>query len=176
MGVTWVMMVLLAQATPETRSTAPREAEVQEAIREPAVLPASVDVRSALSKRFRLIEARLVVDGQEMSHRTATRGQELENPFRLYDGSLPPGRWNSVNVTLVYEGRNTGLFTYLDDYKFRVQSTIDFTFPASGRPAAIEVLAYERSGVTLTVEQKPTMEIMAPSGSGATAAVKPPER
>jgi hypothetical protein len=175
MGVTWVMMVLLAQATPETRSIAPREAEVEEAIREPAALPASVDVRSAMGKRFRLIEARLVVDGQEMSHRTAAQGQELENRFRLYDGSLRPGL-HSVNVLLVYEGRNSGLFTYMDEYKFNVQATTEFNVAAAGRPATIEVLAYERPGATVPIEKKPMMEIVAPSGSGATATVRPPGR
>ena len=121
-------------------------------------LSASVDVRSDLGKRFRLVEERITLDGSELSHRTAARGEELEHSFRAYDGPVSPGS-HTVSVTLVYEGRNAGPFTYLDGYRYRVESSADFTAEASARPAAIQVLAYERPGAMVPIEQKPTMEI-----------------
>ena len=174
MGVTCLMVVLLAQAAPEPRSIAPREVEdgLTAAVKETTV-PASVDLRSELGKRFRLVEARLVMDGQELSHRLAATGQELEMRTRLYDGAVRPGR-HAVQVTLVYEGRNKGPFTYLDDYKVRLESTVDFNFAEGSRPGALEILAYERPGATVTVEHKPMMEIKSAANSGATAAVQVP--
>jgi hypothetical protein len=121
------------------------------------------------------VEARLVMDGQELSHRLAATGQELDTRTRLYDGAVRPGL-HAVQVTLVYEGRNKGPFTYLDDYKIRLESTVDFNFAEGRRPGALEILAYERPGATVTVEHKPMMEIKSAVNSGATAAVTPPGR
>jgi len=172
MGVTLLMVVLLAQAAPEARSIAPREVEDGlTAVRETSV-PATVEVRSNMGKRFRLVEARVVMDGQELSHRLAARGQELESQFRAYDGAASPGLHN-VTVTMTYEGRNKGPFTYLDDIKYRVASSNDFIIHEGGRPAALEVLVYEKPGATVAVEQKPTMEIKPAANSGATFAVAP---
>ena len=78
-----------------------------------------------------------------------------------------PGR-HAVNVILVYQGRNAGLFNYVDDYKFRVQSSYAFEAFAD-RPAALDVVARERKGISVPLEQKPTMEITPGAGSGATS-------
>jgi len=170
MGVTLLMVAWLAQAAPEARSIAPKEVEDGlTAVRETNI-PASVDLRSNLSKRFRLVEARVTMDGRELSHRLAASGKELDTQTRLYDGAVRPGR-HMVQVNLVYEGRNTGPFTYLDDYKFRLESTVDFNFQEGNRPGALEVLVYEKSGATVPIEQKPLMELKPASNSGATAAL-----
>jgi hypothetical protein len=165
MSMTGLVVVLLAQAAPLPESSAPNEPP---AVVLPAdtTLPASIDVRSDLGKRFKLIEVRVLMDGQELSHRVAARGQELEHQFRAYDGDVAPGP-HKVSVLLVYEGRNVGFFTYLDDYKFRVQSSADFTAQDRTHPATIQVLAYEKPGVTVPLEQKPTMEIKTPVGPSA---------
>jgi len=175
MGVTCLMVVLLAQAAPEPRSIAPREVEDGLTAVKETTVPASVDLRSDLGKRFRLVEARLVVDGQELSHRLAATGQELETQTRLYDGAVRPGL-HAVQVILLYEGRNKGPFTYLDDYKIRLESTVNFNFQEGSRPGALEILAYERRGATVTVEHKPMMELKSAANSGATAAVTPTAR
>jgi hypothetical protein len=73
-----------------------------------------------------------------------------------------------VNVVLVYQGRNAGLFNYLDDYTFRVQSSYAFEAFAN-RPAVLDVVAKERKGISVPLEQKPTMEISPAPGSGATS-------
>jgi hypothetical protein len=127
-----------------------------------------------MGKRFRLVEIRVVMDGQELSHRLAAKGTELDAQQRLYEGDVTPGLHN-LTVTLSYEGRNTGPFTYLDDYKFRLESTGTFMAQEVGRPASIEVLAYQKPGATVPVEQKPTMEIKAVPGSGMSAAFPAPE-
>lgn len=168
MGVTCLMVVLLAQAAPEARSIAPREVENGLTAVKETTVPATVEVRSSLNKRFRLVEVRVVMDGQELAYRLAARGQELENQFRAYDGVVRPGL-HSVTVTLVYQGRNKGPFTYLDDIQYRLESTKDFMVHDGGRPAAFEVLAYEKPGATVAVEQKPTLELKPAANSGATA-------
>jgi hypothetical protein len=156
-----MVVVLLAQAQPLPGSSAPDPTESQALIvpRE-TTLPAAIDVRSDMGKRFKLMEVRVSIDGQEVSHRVAAKGQELEHDFRAYDGAVSPGP-HQVSVILNYEGRNAGIFTYMDDYKFKVESSADFTAQDRAHPVALQVLAYQRSGITIPVEQKPTMEIKA---------------
>src|SRR5205814_1466300 len=102
-----------------------------------------------------------------VSHRVAAKGQELDHQFRAYDGAVSPGP-HQVNIMLVYEGRNVGIFTYLGDYKIRLESSADFTAQDNLEPVALQVLAYERSGVTIPLEQRPTMEIK-PVATGPTS-------
>jgi len=122
---------------------------------------------------------RVSLDGQEVLHRVAAKGQELEQQFRAYEGEVSPGA-HHVTVNLVYEGRNVGIFTYMDDYKIRMQSSGDFTVPDRAHPAVVQVLAYERSGLTIPVEKRPTMEIktatVAPGASAIRASTQPPGR
>lgn len=175
MGVTLLVAVFLAQAAPEARSIAPKQVEAAPAPAEVvprASIPASVVLRSSLDKRFRLVETKVTVDGQDVSHRAAPRGQELDTLGRIFEGTVRPG-WHVVRVELLYEGRNKGPFTYLDDYKVRLESTVDFNFQEGNRPGALEVLAYEKPGATVSVENKPIMELKPAAQSGATAAVRP---
>jgi len=168
MGVTGWMLVLLVQAAPQLDSGtagAERQIDVTQ-----VVLPATVDVQSSMAKRFKLMEVRVAIDGQDVAHRVAARGQELEQQFRAYEGDVSPGQ-HHVTVNLVFEGRNVGIFTYMDDYKIRMQSSGDFMAQDRAHPATVQVLAYERSGVTIPVEKRPTMEIKA-TGAPGTSAVR----
>jgi hypothetical protein len=191
MSVMWMAVLLLAAepqrgdggASPtrvdpfETPAPAPVERVPTSATREVRPLdvnvPASVDVRSEMGKRFRLVEAIFMLDGAEVAHRTAVKGQELERRFRAYDGSVRPGQ-HALTVTLVYEGRNTGPFTYLDNYKYRVEQTYGFTVTSTDRPAAVEVVAHERKGANIPLDQKPTLDIVATPGSSAAPMVTTP--
>jgi hypothetical protein len=177
MSMMGLVVVMLAQAAPLPGSGAPDDSARLIAVPE-TTLPATVDVRSDMGKRFKLIEARVVMDGRELAHRVASKGQELEQQFRAYEGEVDPGA-HQVTVQLVYEGRNVGLFTYMDGYKIRLQSSADLTVQDRAHPAAVQVLAYERSGLTIPVEQKPTMEIKAgtaPTSAAAMPAATPAAR
>jgi hypothetical protein len=133
----------------------------------PAVVPGTVRVRSEMGKRYRLVEATVSMDGAQVAQRRAPEGSELEKEFTAYKGPVSPGR-HAVNVTLVYQGRNAGLFNYLDDYTFRVQSSYAFEAVAN-RPATLDVVAKERKGISVPLEQKPMIEIGPAPGSGATS-------
>jgi hypothetical protein len=170
MMVSWLLALVLAQAAPQSHASARNDdGGARAASREAAALPASIDLRSDLGKRFRLVESHVVLDGRELSNRVAAPGQELQHSFRAFDGPVSPGP-HSLTVTLVYEGRNPGPITYLDEYRFRAQSTADFTAERGTVPAAIQVLAYERKGATVPLEQRPVIEIKTAPGSNLTPA------
>jgi hypothetical protein len=180
---TWsIVGLLLAAPTPPGARTAP------EVVGEPAAadredpnapdpramptIPAKVQVQNQMGKRFRLVEATVLLDGLEVSRRKAAAGQELERSFSGYEGAIGPGN-HTLAVELVYEGRNLGPFTYLDDYRFSVATSYPFTARVSDRPASLDVVARERPGATVPVEQKPVLDIAPAAGSGATPMLPP---
>jgi hypothetical protein len=150
--------------------------------------PGAVEVKSEMGKKFRLTEAVLVLDGQEVARRTAPPGKELERTFRLWasgdapvqrservsiDGLLQPGE-HALTVRLVFQGRNVGPFTYVDDYKYRAESGFAFeTAPGAG-PATIQVVARERPDPKLPLGVGPSLTIDPAPGSSATPVLPKP--
>jgi hypothetical protein len=160
-----------APTEPAMRPAAPasdeQAASVDTQVAPPADVPGTVRVRSEMGRRYRLVEAIVAMDGEQVAHRRAPDGAELEREFTVFKGPVVPGR-HAVNVVLVYQGRNAGLFNYVDDYTFRVQSSYAFDAVAD-RPAVLDVVAKERKGISVPLEQKPTMVISPAPGSGATS-------
>jgi hypothetical protein len=141
------------------------EAKTKAQIEALPTLPARVAVSNQMGKRFKLVEATLMMDGVQVAHREAAPGQELDKAFQAYEGAIMPGE-HILTVELVYEGRNLGPFTYLDNYRFRVDTSYPFTAAASA-PASLNVVARERPGGNVPIEQKPMVDITPAAGSGA---------
>jgi hypothetical protein len=56
----------------------------------------------------------------------------------------------------VYRGHGYGLFSYLEGYKFKVQSS--YTFNAEpGKVSTIKVVAFERGGFTAELKDRPAV-------------------
>lgn len=154
-----LMTFLLAQAPlPETKE------------KQPEAVAAAVDVHNDMGKRFKLVEASVILDDAQVAHRKAPPGQELERSFRAYSGSLAPGA-HAVTVRLVYEGRNAGIFTYLDNYTFEVENTQAFAVAAGKAPATLRAVARERKGATVALEKRPLLDIIPAPQSAATVVV-----
>jgi hypothetical protein len=142
--------------------------------------PASVQVRNEMGKRFRLTEATLVLDGQEVARRTAAKGEELERSFELWasgrapvngservsiDGLLRPGE-HALTVRLTYEGRNVGFIDYLDAIKLNAESMFAFKVGSGDRPATLQVVARERADARLPLRAEPVLSVEPQPGSG----------
>lgn len=71
----------------------------------------------------------------------------------LFDGAIVPGSHN-LAVTLVYRGSGYQVFSYLEGYKFTVQSSYTFQVE-EGKTTDLEVTAYEKDGLTTAYEERP---------------------
>jgi len=133
-----------------------------------AGVPASVELRNEVGQKFRLIEARVTLDGRQVAHLVAPKGQELPTVIRAYDGQVDVGP-HRVSAVMVYEGRNRGPFTYLDNYRFRAESEYRFGATASKRPAALNVVSREVRGATKAMEDRLEITFSPAPGSGLVA-------
>jgi hypothetical protein len=130
-------------------------------------VPVRVFVRNDMSDRFRLVEARVVLDDTEVVHVNASGKKELEETFGALETPIPPGN-HALTATLVYQGRNRGPFSYLDNYRYRVQTTYAFELAAGKEPAELHVIAHELPGANRRLERRPVVEVVAEPGSGVT--------
>jgi len=130
-------------------------------------VPVRVFVRNEMGGRFKLVEARVVLDETEVVHQNASGKKELERSFSALETPIKPGS-HALTATLVYEGRNAGPFSYLDNYRYKVQTSYPFELAEGEDPAAIHIVAHERGGANLRLERRPILEVMAAPGSGVT--------
>jgi hypothetical protein len=120
-----------------------------------------------MGKRFRLISAVYLMDGIQILNLQAPAKLEVDINSRALEITMPRGQ-HALTVILTYQGRSVGLFSYMDNYKFRSVSTYQFYLePADGQPL-IHIVARERPGMFVAVENKPMMEMSAPFGLGVT--------
>lgn len=73
----------------------------------------------------------------------------------LYDHLVAPGA-HQLNVLYVYRGKKWGVFRYMADYTFKVESGYDFIIE-EGKAAEIVVTAAEQGGAFTPYEQRPTV-------------------
>ena len=130
-------------------------------------VPVRVYVRNEMSNRFRLVSARVVLDGTEVVHENASGKKELERSFSALETPIKAGS-HALTATLIYEGRNAGPFNYLDNYRYKVQTSYPFELAAGEDPAAIHIVAHEKQGANLRLENRPVVEVMAAPDSGVT--------
>lgn len=177
----------LAQAPPDpaTRKAAatqvapapvpPRQQQAQ-ARRSDGSVPTFLRVRNQMGKRFRLVEVQLIVDGVQLAATAAPVNQDLGEGIGPLAALLPPGN-HVLTARLIYVGRNVGVFTYMDDIRFTAESTAPFNLEG---PATLLVVANERKGANVPLEEKPQLTITlatepaaAPGGQGARPGVQP---
>jgi hypothetical protein len=171
MGVTWMVALVLAQTLPPTRDAGSDDGPpAVPTTHVAAEVPASIDVSSQLGKRFRFVEADVMLDGTPVAHREATGTQELSHLLRVFEGPVAPGP-HQVTVTLTYAGRNAGPFTYLNEYRYVVGASANFEATAGSKPAALDVVASEKPGLTVPLEEKPRAEIRSAPNSSAVPVV-----
>ena len=132
-----------------------------------AIPPVRIEARSQMGKRFRLTDAFLVVDGIQVSHFQAQPKQELDLTTRALNVHLDGGQ-HTLTVILVYQGRSAGLFSYLDQYRFRAVTNYPFYLEKAVGQPVIRILGRERPGANVPLEKKPTVDISSPLGSGIT--------
>ena len=131
-----------------------------ELLREIVVQGASHGARAVLWHENRLGSTYTVesisyyLDGQPIYTRVDDQGSlDQAEEIKLHDGAIPPGNHN-VSVSMVLRGNGFGVFNYIDQYTFKVQSSYAFVAEDS-KTCEVRVRMDERKGIGRTFVERP---------------------
>ena len=115
-----------------------------------AILVHSNEMGSA----FELEQAIYSLDGNQIYNKRDQEGDLADKEeFEIFNGAIVPGNHN-ISVLLVYRGNGFGVFSYLQGYKFTIQSSYTFT-AEEGKMTEIKIVGYEKGNVTTSLEDRP---------------------
>ena len=112
--------------------------------------------RNEMGGSFVLESVAYALDGAPIYSKVDVDGDlEKREEFEIFSGRIVPGN-HQIGVRLTYHGRGYGLFSYLEGYKFKVQSSYTFT-AEPGKATTIKVVGFEKGGITAELKDRPAV-------------------
>ena len=112
--------------------------------------------RNEMGSSFYLESVAYALDGAPVYSKADQEGDlEKREEFEVFNGRIVPGN-HQLSVQLTYRGHGFGLFSYLEGYRFKVQSS--YTFNAEpGKALTIKVVGFEKGGLTAELKDRPAV-------------------
>jgi hypothetical protein len=139
--------------------------------------------KNEMGNAFQLESVVYALDGAPIFTQVDTQGDLNKHPsLEVFNGRIVPGQ-HQLAVRLVYRGSGYGVFSYLEGYKFKVQSS--YTFNAeSGKVTTVNVVGVEKGGITTDLKDRPAVRydisvekdsraVKAPAAPAATTSSEP---
>jgi len=113
--------------------------------------------RNEMGASFNLARAQYSLDGTPIFNRRDSGEGELADAdeIEIFNGTVAPGN-HQISVYLEYRGNGFGIFSYLNDYKFKIKSSYTFT-AEEGRITSVRVVGFEKGGITTELTDRPTV-------------------
>ncbi|MCP3104172.1 dihydrolipoamide acetyltransferase [Myxococcus sp. K15C18031901] len=141
--------------------------------------------RNEMGGSFVLESVTYALDGAPIFTQLDLQGELAKREqFEVFNGRIVPGQ-HQLAVRLVYRGNGSGVFSYIEGYKFKVQSS--YTFNAEpGKVSTVQVVGYEQGGLTTDMKDRPAVRYdielsrdaaprIDPEAGAGTQATIPPE-
>lgn len=110
--------------------------------------------RNEMGAQFILESVAYALDGAPIFTKVDTTGElDKREEFEIFNGRIVPGN-HQIAVRMVYRGHGYGIFSYLEGYKFKLQSNQTFNAEA-GKTTTLKVVGYEKGGITSDIKDKP---------------------
>lgn len=112
--------------------------------------------RNEMGASFFLESVAYALDGAPVYSKADLDGDlSSREEFEVFNGRIVPGN-HQVSVQLTYRGHGFGLFSYLEGYRFKVQSS--YTFNAEpGKALTVTVVGFEKGGLTTELKDRPAV-------------------
>jgi hypothetical protein len=112
--------------------------------------------RNEMGSSFYLESVAYALDGAPIYTKVDVEGDlEKREEFEIFNGRIVPGN-HQIAVQLTYRGHGNGLFSYLEGYKFKVQSSYTFN-SEPGKVSTIKVVGFEKGGITAELKDRPAI-------------------
>jgi hypothetical protein len=113
--------------------------------------------RNEMGSSFYLESVTYALDGAPIYSKADLDGDlDKRDEFEVFNGRIVPGN-HQLAVQMVFRGHGFGLFSYLQDYKFKTQSA--YTIEAEpGKVITLKVVGYEKGGFTSELKDRPNIK------------------
>jgi hypothetical protein len=112
--------------------------------------------RNEMGAQFILESVAYALDGAPIFTKVDAAGDlDKREEFEIFNGRIVPGN-HQIAVRMVYRGHGYGIFSYLEGYKFKLQSNQTFNAEA-GKVTTMKVVGYEKGGITADIKDKPAI-------------------
>ncbi len=112
--------------------------------------------KNDMGPQFILESVAYALDGAPIFTRVdATGDLDKKDEFEIFNGRIVPGN-HQIAVRMVYRGHGFGIFSYMEGYKFKLQSNQTFNAEA-GKITTVKVSGYEKGGITADIKDKPSI-------------------
>jgi len=110
-----------------------------------------------LGRGYTLESVAYYLDGQgKFSKADEAGGLDEMREFKVFEGAVPPGNHN-LTVNLKLRGNGFGVFSYVKNYSFNVQSSTAFV-AEEGKSCSVRVVADERKGIGRSFTERPSVQ------------------
>lgn len=116
----------------------------------PGLAKTTIDLSNDTSAAYKLVSARVVVDGQLQLDKKELTGTERQLP--VFTGATGTGE-HVARVEVVLQGNGYGVFSYLRGFKITLSSS--HTWTATTEPIHVTATIYELNDVTVPFQQRP---------------------
>jgi hypothetical protein len=112
--------------------------------------------RSEMGAAFLLESVAYALDGASIFTKADVNGDlSKREEFEIFNGRIVPGP-HQIAVRLIYRGHGYGVFSYLEGYKFKIQSSYTFTAEPA-KLTTVKVVGYEKGGITTDLKDRPAI-------------------
>ncbi len=112
--------------------------------------------RNEMGSSFVLETVAYALDGAPIFTKVDVNGDlDKREEFEIFNGRIIPGQ-HQIAVRLVYRGHGYGLFSYLEGYKFKVQSSYTFNAEAT-KVTTVKIVGFEKGGLTTDLKDRPAV-------------------
>ena len=113
--------------------------------------------KNELGPAFTIQSVNYYLDGQSIYSKTVLdESLSGKSEFELHDGPIPAGN-HTIAVSMVLRGNGFGVFSYVDQYTFNVQSSYAFT-AEDGKSCEVWIRVKERKGIGRSFVERPWVE------------------
>jgi len=110
--------------------------------------------RNEMGSQFVLETVAYALDGAPIFTKVDSNGDlDKREEFEIFNGRIVPGN-HQIAVRMMYRGHGYGIFSYLEGYKFKLQSNQTFNAEA-GKVTTVKVVGFEKGGITADIKEKP---------------------
>jgi hypothetical protein len=109
--------------------------------------------KNEMGSSFVLESVAYALDGAPIFTKVDNNGDlDKHEELEIFRGRIVPGQ-HQIAVRLVYRGHGYGLFSYLEGYKFKLQSSYSFNAEA-GKVTSVKIVGFEKGNITTDLKDR----------------------